>query len=152
VSPATRLLHSDLDASPIALAAASRPARVDAPLFQWMLRVACTLEFVGHGAFGLITKAGWVPYFAVVGFPEWLAYRLMPVIGTVDVTLGLVVALRPVRAALLYMALWGFLTALMRPLSGEPVWELLERTPNWAVPLAFLYVRGIGRSWREWLS
>ena len=117
-----------------------------------MLRVACTLEFVGHGAFGILTKEAWVPYFAVVGIPEWLAYRLMPLIGTVDITLGLVVALRPVRAALLYMAFWGFLTATVRPLSGEPLWEFVERTPNWAVPLAFLYVRGLGRSWQEWLS
>ena len=48
-----------------------------------------------------------MPYFAVVGLPEWLAYRLMPVIGSVDVALGLLVALRPVRAVLLYMAVLG---------------------------------------------
>ena len=27
----------------------------------WLLRVACAAEFVGHGAFGIITKAAWVP-------------------------------------------------------------------------------------------
>ena len=133
-------------------AAAVRAARLNATALHWMLRLACTCEFVGHGAFGIVTKAGWVPYFGVVGIPEWLAYRLMPVIGTVDITLGLLVALRPVRAALLYMAFWGFLTASIRPLSGEPIWEFLERAPNWAVPLALLYVRGAGRGWKEWLS
>jgi hypothetical protein len=117
-----------------------------------MLRLACACEFVGHGAFGIMTKAAWVAYFAVVGMPPELAYRLMPVIGTVDVTLGLLVALKPVRAALLYMAFWGFLTATIRPLSGEPLWEFVERAPNWAIPLAFLYLRGFGRSWNEWLS
>jgi hypothetical protein len=117
-----------------------------------MLRLACGCEFVGHGAFGIMTKAAWVPYFAVAGIPPELAYRLMPVIGTVDVTLGLLVALRPIRAVLLYMACWGFLTATIRPLAGEPLWEFVERAPNWAIPLAFLYLRGFGRSRREWLS
>ncbi|HEY3107187.1 MAG TPA: hypothetical protein VGL23_00440 [Chloroflexota bacterium] len=59
---------------------------------------------------------------------------------------------RPARAVLLYVAFWRFLTALMRPLSGEPAWELLERAPNWAVPLAFLYVRGWPPTARRWLS
>src|SRR4051794_17947780 len=56
---------------------------------HWIFRIAVCAEFVGHGAFGIITKAAWVPYFAVVGIPEWMAWRLMPVIGTVDIVLGL---------------------------------------------------------------
>ena len=120
------------------------------PLY-WSLRVACAAEFVGHGAFGILTKAAWVPYFGVVGIPPELAWKLMPVIGTVDITLGLCVGLvRPARAVLLYMAFWGLLTATLRPLSGEPIWEFVERVPNWAVPLAFLCVRGFGRARREW--
>ncbi len=110
------------------------------------------LEFVGHGAFGVITKAGWVPYFGVVEISEWLAYRLMPVIGTVDI------APRPgcrcgrSGPRCCTWRSWGLLTASIRPLSGEPLWEFLARAPNWAVPLAFLYVRGAGRDWKEWLS
>jgi hypothetical protein len=119
----------------------------------WLLRLACAAEFVGHGAFGIITKAAWVPYFGVVGIPPDWAWRLMPVIGTVDITIGLVVGLVwPVRALLLYMAVWGLLTATIRPLAGEPVWEFVERIPNWAIPLALLWVRGFGRSRQEWLS
>jgi len=30
--------------------------------------------------------------------------------------------------------------------------EFIERIPNWAIPLAFLWVRGPGRSRREWFS
>ena len=41
------------------------------PLY-WMLRIACAAEFIGHGAFGVITKADWVPYFGVVGIPPSL--------------------------------------------------------------------------------
>ena len=77
----------------------------------------------------------------------------MPVIGTVDITLGLLVAfVRPARAVLLYMAFWGLLTATIRPLAGEPIWEFVERIPNWGIPLAFLCVRGFGHSRREWLT
>jgi len=120
----------------------------------WLLRVACGLEFVGHGAFGVITKAAWVPYFDLVGIPERWAYRLMPVVGSVDIFMGLLVLLKPIRAALLYMAVWGLWTALLRPLAGEPLWETVERAPNYLVPLALLYVRGIARpgAWKEWLS
>jgi hypothetical protein len=118
-----------------------------------MLRIACAAEFVGHGAFGILTKAAWVPYFGVVGIPPELAWKLMPAICTVDITLGLYVGLvRPARAVLLYMAFWGLLTATIRPLAGEPIWEFLERAPNWAIPLAFLGLRGLGRSREEWLG
>jgi hypothetical protein len=118
----------------------------------WLLRLACAAEFIGHGAFGIITKAVWVPYFGVVGIPEDLAYRLMPVIGTIDISLGIIVLLTPVRAALLYMAFWGFMTATIRPIAGEPIWEFLERAPNWGVPLALLYLRGWGTTLRTWLQ
>lgn len=122
---------------------------------HWLLRLACALEYVGHGAFGVLTKAAWVPYYAVVGIPEAWAYRLMPVTGSADIFLGFLVLLRPVRAALLYMALWGLWTALLRPLSGEPLWETLERAPNCLLPAALLYLRGLPadwRHWREWLQ
>jgi len=125
----------------------------DIPPLYWMLRVACAAEFVGHGAFGIMTKAEWLPYFGVVGIPPEVAWKLMPVIGTVDVSIGLLVGIvRPVRIVLLYMAVWGLLTATIRPLAGEPIWEFIERIPNWAIPLAFLCVRGFGRSRRQWWS
>jgi hypothetical protein len=47
------------------------------------------------------------------------------------------------------MAVWGLWTALLRPLSGEPVWELIERAPNYLIPFALLYLRGLPRTWRE---
>ena len=125
---------------------------VDAGPLHWLLRLACSAEFVGHGAFGILTKAAWLPYFGTVGIPPALAWQLMPLIGTVDITLGLLTLLRPTRAVLLYMAFWGLLTATLRPLSGEPIWEFVERVPNWAIPFSFLCVRGVGRSYSEWLN
>ena len=75
--------------------------------------------YVGHGAFGIITKAAWVPYFAVVGIPEWLAWRLMPVVGTIDIAARHPGAVRPMPVVLLYMAVWGVWTALLRPLPAK---------------------------------
>ncbi len=90
----------------------------------------------------------------MVGIPEPWAYRLMPLTGGVDIFLGFLVLFKPLRAALLYMAVWGLWTALLRPLAGEPLWETVERAPNYLIPAALLYLRGLPtgrRNWREWL-
>src|SRR5207302_9233415 len=96
------------------LRVAARPRTsglAEAALLHWLLRLACAAEFVGHGAFGVMTKAAWVPYFGVIGIPPELAWKLMPLIGSVDITLGLAVLVRPIRPVLLSMAFWGLLTA-----------------------------------------
>jgi hypothetical protein len=123
-----------------------------ADALHWILRIAVAAEFVGHGAFGIITKAGWLPYFALVGVPEWLAWRLMPVVGAVDIMLGILTLVSPRRLVLLYMATWGVWTAALRPLAGEGAWEFLERAGNFGVPLALLYLSGFGASPRHWLA
>jgi hypothetical protein len=105
-----------------------------------VLRIAAAMCFIGHGAFGLIGKAGWVVYFGVVGIDPGLAYSLMPVVGFVDVLLGISVLIWPTKAACAYMAFWGLWTALLRPLAGQGVGEFLERAGNYGVPLALLLV------------
>lgn len=102
----------------------------------WLLRLGVCLEYVGHGAFGVITKAGWLPYFAVWGIPESWAWRIMPIVGTMDIILGLFAFFAPRKSLLLYMAAWGLMTAILRPLAGEPFSELWERSYNYCVPLA----------------
>lgn len=107
-----------------------------------ILRGGAALCFIGHGAFGFITKAAWLPYFAVVGIPAPLAWRLMPWIGAVDVLAGMAVLFAPRRLPLLYMAVWATWTAMLRPLAGESVFEMVERAGNFGVPLAFLILAG----------
>lgn len=102
----------------------------------WLLRLGVCLEFIGHGAFGVITKAGWLPYFAVWGIPEAPAWIIMPIVGTMDIILGLLAFFAPRKSFLLFMAAWGLMTAFLRPLAGEPVSELFERSYNYCVPLA----------------
>jgi hypothetical protein len=106
-------------------------------LFQ-VLRVAAALCFIGHGAFGIITKEGWLAYFAVAGIGREGGYFFMPLVGAMDILLGVSVLLRPTRAALLYMTLWALWTASLRPLAGQGIAEFLERAGNYGVPLAFL--------------
>lgn len=74
-----------------------------------LLRVGVAMCFVGHGAFGILTKAAWLPYFghggfglferkatlaghwAVLGLPE----GVVPAAGALEIALGLLVLLRP---------------------------------------------------------
>jgi hypothetical protein len=104
----------------------------------WALRVGAALCFIGHGAFGFITKAAWLPYFGVVGIPESWAWQLMPMVGAVDVMVGMAVLFAPRGLPLVYMVAWALWTALLRPLAGESIFETLERAGNYGVPLALL--------------
>ena len=118
----------------------------------WALRIGSAMCYIGHGAFGFITKAAWLPYFAVVGIPESWAWKLMPPIGAVDVTIGMMILFAPRRLPLLYMAVWGLWTALLRPLSGESAFEAIERAGNYGVPLALLLMSQRGTGIRSWLG
>jgi uncharacterized membrane protein YphA (DoxX/SURF4 family) len=111
------------------------------------LRIAAALCFIGHGAFGIITKPIWCNYFAVFGVGHDMAYRLMPVLGTVDILMGLSILLYPTRAVLGWLVMWGLVTASLRPLSGEPVGELIERAGNFGAPLTLLFLSGRGSWW-----
>jgi len=118
----------------------------------WVLRVAVGMCFIGHGMFGIITKAEWVPFFGLVGIGAAGAYALMPLIGMLDIALGISVVVRPTRAVLVYMAVWGVWTAALRPLTGDSAFELLERAGNYGAPLALLVFAGAGRGGGSWLA
>ena len=118
----------------------------------WFLRIGAALCFIGHGAFGFITKAAWLPYFAVAGIPEAWAWRLMPLVGAVDVLAGMMVLFAPRGIPLIYMVVWAAWTALLRPLAGESVFETLERAGNYGVPLALLLLTGVRTNWLSLLQ
>jgi hypothetical protein len=129
---------------------AAQPARsgtlASATTLEWVLRVGACMCFVGHGAFGIITKQAWLPYFAVGGIGPATAYRLMPIVGAIDVVTGLLMLVRPRPALALWMVVWATWTALLRPVSGEPFWEALERAGNYGVPAAFAVLTLFPRS------
>lgn len=119
----------------------------------YTLRIAAAMCFIGHGAFGIITKAVWCNYFAVFGIGKVLAYQLMPWVGSVDILCGLSLLFYPTRAVLLWLVIWGTITAALRPLSGEPFPEFIERAGNFGAPLALLIIYGLkGKKWFKYVS
>lgn len=120
---------------------------------QWVLRIAVAGEFIGHGVFALQRKEQWLDWFPTFGISDpSLATNLLWFIGLLDVVLAILILIKPVRLALLWMTFWGFFTALVRPIVGEPIWDFVERFANWGAPLALLMLLGWPRSWRQWLT
>jgi hypothetical protein len=118
---------------------------------HYTLRIVAAMCFIGHGAFGIITKAIWCNYFALFGIDKIHAYKLMPLLGTVDILMGLLLLFKPIRAAAVWLVIWGIITAACRPLSGEPFAEFIERAGNYGAPLALLVLAG-GIQWNfKWL-
>ncbi|MEK7607157.1 MAG: hypothetical protein AAB444_03120 [Patescibacteria group bacterium] len=121
---------------------------------EWVLRIAVFGEFLGHGVFALQGKQtwiGWIEQLLRVDVPT--ATTFLTLIGIADVLVAFAVLLwvRVPRVVLLWAAVWGFWTALVRPVVGEPVWDFVERWANWGAPLALLLVRGWPKSGKEWL-
>ena len=119
---------------------------------NWVLRVAVAGEFIGHGVFALQGKESWIPYFTSVGFTPETGALLLPIIGVVDIALAILILIKPIRAALLWMAFWGFATALIRPIAGEPIWDFVERFANIGAPLALLLLVGWPKRLKEWFK
>ena len=110
---------------------------------EWVLRLAVAGEFAGHGAFALQGKEAWIDWIRqFTGAEISTATTLLMLVGLLDLLVALVVLLRPIRAVVLWAALWGFWTALMRPIMGEPFWDFVERWANWGAPLALLLLLG----------
>lgn len=122
-------------------------------LAQWVLRLAVAGEFIGHGMFALQGKLDWIKWFGNFGVQDQvLAAQLLFFVGLVDMVVALFVLLRPVRLILLWAAVWGFWTALIRPLVGMPIWDFIERWANWGAPLALLFSAGWPKTFREWFK
>ena len=120
---------------------------------EWILKIAVAGEFIGHGVFALQQKQGWIKYFEAVGISPENAMTLMPLIGIVDISLAILILIKPIRIVLLWMAFWGFWTALLRPIAGEPIWDFIERSANWGAPLALLLLVGLPKNLknlRQW--
>src|SRR3989338_4570417 len=97
-------------------------------VIEWVLRISVAGEFIGHGVFALQGKKDWIGWFAQFGVADaGLAAQLLFFIGLLDIALAVLILIKPVRIALLWMAFWGFWTALMRPLVGMPIWDFIER-------------------------
>jgi hypothetical protein len=97
-------------------------------------------ELLGHGILALQGKADWIKWISqIINVDASTATTLLLLIGISDVIVALIVLARPVPKVLLWAAFWGFWTALVRPLVGQPIWDFIERFANLAAPLALYY-------------
>lgn len=119
---------------------------------HWILRIAFVMDFIGHGTYGFLQKASFTKYLGVVGIPPETGIHLLPVIGTHDYILALSVLFIPTRGVLLWGAIWGLWTALLRPMTGESWWEVLDRGGNYGMPFALFLLAGFPRAGKEWFT
>jgi len=115
----------------------------------YVFRIACAMCLIGHGAFGIITKPIWCNYFGVFGIEPDTAYQLMPLVGTMDIVLGLLLLFLPMRVVAAWLVFWGVFTALLRPLSGEPFAEFIERAGNFGAPFVLLLLSEKGGAFQK---
>jgi|SRR3989338_1664385 len=107
---------------------------------NWILRIGVAGEFIGHGLLAIGGKADWIKWISQminVGAPT--AATLLLLIGISDLIVAATVLIKPIRPILLWAAVWGFWTALVRPLVGISWLDFIERFANWAAPLALYY-------------
>ena len=123
-------------------------------IIEWVLRIAIAGSFLGHGMFALQGKEGWFKYFNAVGINNSeTVLALLLLIGILDVILAVLVLIKPIRIALLWMAIWGLWTAMIRwPIGPDPIWDFVERWANWGAPLALLFLIGWPKNWQEWFK
>lgn len=120
-------------------------------LFFW-LRFGVLGCFVGHGFWGFVLKKGWVPFFKVFFINESVAYNFMPIVGTMDILIGIIVFFYPNRALLLWASFWTVFTALLRPSASMGMSEFFERAGNFGVPILFLLLYGLPVASKQWFE
>ena len=102
--------------------------------FEWLLRIGVAGEFLGHGMLAIQGKKDWIGWIGdMLKVSPETATTLLLLIGLMDVLVAIIVLVKPVRPILLW-------AALVRPIIGQPIWDFIERSANWAAPLALFYL------------
>ena len=107
---------------------------------ELVLRIAVFGTFLGHGILAIGVKADWLKYLNFVGFSE-SASLILQLIGYMDVTVAFLALVLPLDIVLIWATIWAFATASIRPIAGDSILDFVERTSNWAAPLALLLFR-----------
>ena len=117
---------------------------------MWVLRIAVAGEFFGHGMFGIQGKTDWVRWTQeLLNVDISLATTIILLVGIMDILLAIMVLVKPIRPLVLWMAIWGLWTALLRPIVGMPIWDFIERFANIGAPLALLLIKGFPKNLRD---
>lgn len=125
----------------------------NAKKIEWVLRIAVAGEFLGHSVFAFQGKQAWIGWISqLTGVDMSTATTILLIVGLLDLLVALIVLLRPIRVVVLWAVLWGFWTALVRPIVGESIWDFVERWANWGAPLALLLLIGWPKNGKAWLK
>ncbi|MBI5797829.1 hypothetical protein HZA98_02910 [Candidatus Woesearchaeota archaeon] len=116
---------------------------------EWILRIGIFGTFIGHGILAIGVKQAWIQYLTVVGFSPETAAILLPIIGIMDVIVAFICLLAPIRIVLIWATFWAFATALIRPIAGDSILDFVERSANWAAPLALLSIQKFPRKIKD---
>lgn len=126
-----------------------------------LILIAFTFLFHGLFAIGIPSSISWLDHSTPARFEfmtqeclglesDETARQVLLVAGILDLVAAVAIFLPRLRkAGLIYMLIWGFLTALARPVAyldpeslgeslGQWIPEFLIRTPHWGLPLALL--------------
>lgn len=110
-------------------------------MMMWALKIGVAGEFFGHGMLAIGGKADWIKWVEQLsGFSTPVATNIMLLIGVLDVILAIIVLIKPIKPLLLWMAFWGFFTAILRPIVGQSFWDFIERFANFGAPLALYFL------------
>ncbi|HOY11584.1 MAG TPA: hypothetical protein PLY70_00525 [Saprospiraceae bacterium] len=114
---------------------------LEAQIVFW-LRFAISGCFIGHGMWGFAQKPAWIPFFNTFGISDEIAQSLMPLIGSVDIFIGIAILLSVNKFLILWAIIWTLFTALLRPLAGMSFGEFFERAGNFGPPIALYLLLG----------
>lgn len=115
---------------------------------EWALRLGVAGEFAGHGFLALGGKADWIKWIVqLIHVSNSTAHTLLLLIGLTDLTVALIVLVKPINWVLLWATFWGFWTALVRPIVGVGWLDFIERFANWGAPLALYFFYRINKKY-----
>ena len=108
---------------------------------EWLLRVGVGGEFIGHGLLAINGKQDWIGWISqMIHVDKPMATTLLVLIGITDLIVAAIVLAKPMGSILIWAAIWGFWTALVRPLVGVGWLDFVERSANLTAPLALFYI------------
>jgi hypothetical protein len=87
-------------------------------------------------------KSSWTHYLSSLGISlsDGSGSSVLPAIGWFEIALGILVVVWPSAEFLVFVVIWKVFTEMLRPVSGEPLWEFIERFGSYSAPLAFFFV------------
>ncbi|MDI9309274.1 MAG: DoxX-like family protein [Limnohabitans sp.] len=94
--------------------------------------------FLGHGIVAVTVNPKWIPLLTYVGLTELQAIQIMPFIGYLDIIVAVLILFYPNRYIINWAIFWAFLTAIIRPISGQSILEFIERSANWVLPIILM--------------